>query len=516
MTALKTFLHASRITLAKAKPVGFVRAGGAGAKCLRRTLRWAQCFRRAVVVSTALTLSLCHVAFGADEATRLDLETGASKVLKLKGVTRIAVGNSQIVQVTTVNPREVLIFGKTRGATTVDIWLSDKNRRTYRIFVAPEGLSRIQDEISRLLKNIPQAHSRIVGDKLVIEGEDLNDADQLRIATLAKRYPEVLDFTSQLGWDKMILLDVQVLELPSSRMHELGVRWDPTAQGGVQTGLAWEGGSTALMQRPGEAGLALPFPLPQTAGYLGLNALLSARLAALSKSGEAVVLAQPQLLARSGSTASFLAGGEVPYASVDKDGKSTTTFKKYGVSLNITPHADRNAAIRSRIEIEVSSVDTTITVPGGPALKIRKASTEFNVRSGQTLVLGGFISRERSRDQEGLPGASTIPILGSLFGVKREQERHTELAIFVTPMIVDPRDPSLAARVANAQGVLQESFPAPPKLNTPVIAFDSFEPGAAPNTFGALDQWESVSEAGHPNTSPLSQWEDAPSSASHQ
>lgn len=463
----------------------------------------------------ALTIVWCDATFGAEKPIRVDLETGASTVLKLKGVTRIAVGNSQIVQVTTVNPREVLIFGKTRGSTTVDIWVSDKKRHTYRIFVAPEGLSRIQEEISRLLKNIPQAHSRIAGDKLVIEGEDLNDADQLRIATLAKRYPEVIDFTSQLGWDKMILLDVQVLELPSSRMHELGVRWDPTSQGGVQTGLAWESGSTALIQRPGEAGMAVPFPLPQAAGYLGLNALLSARLAALSKSGEAVVLAQPQLLARSGSTASFLAGGEVPYASVDKDGKSTTTFKKYGVSLNITPHADRNAAIRSRIEIEVSSVDTTITVPGGPALKIRKASTEFNVRSGQTLVLGGFISRERARDQDGLPGLSGIPILGGLFGVKREQERHTELAIFVTPMIVDPRDPSHAARVANAQGVLQESFPAAPTLNTPLNNFEPLELTAPRQTFEALGQWEPDSEKVQPLSNSLSQWEDTPVFAHH-
>jgi len=471
--------------------------------------------RFVLVGITTLTIAWCDVTFSADKPIRLDLETGASTVLKLKGVTRIAVGNSQIVQVTTVNPREVLIFGKTRGSTTVDIWVSDKKRHTYRIFVAPEGLSRIQEEIARLLKNIPQAHSRIAGDKLVIEGEDLNDADQLRIATLAKRYPEVIDFTSQLGWDKMILLDVQVLELPSSRMHELGVRWDPTSQGGLQTGLAWEGGSTSLMQRPGEAGMALPFPLPQAAGYLGLNALLSARLAALSKSGEAVVLAQPQLLARSGSTASFLAGGEVPYASVDKDGKSTTTFKKYGVSLNITPHADRNAAIRSRIEIEVSSVDTTITVPGGPALKIRKASTEFNVRSGQTLVLGGFISRERARDQDGLPGLAGIPVLGGLFGVKREQERHTELAIFVTPMIVDPRDPGLAARVANAQGVLQESFPAAPTLNTPLNHFDSLELNKPRNPFEGLGQWESDSDNVQPTTNPLSQWEDAPAFSQH-
>ena len=430
------------------------------------------------------------------EHQRIDLEMGASTVLKLRGVTRIAVGNSQIVQATVVNMNEVLIFGKTRGATTVDVWISDKKRIGFRVFVAPEGLGRVQEEINRLLTNIPQAQSRIAGDKIVIEGEDLTDADQARIANLAKRYPDVIDFTSQLGWDKMILLDVQVLELPSSRMHELGVRWDPSSRGGMHAGLAWDAGSATVEQRPGEVGLSVPFPLSQTAGYLGLNSLLSARLAALSKAGEAVVLAQPQLLARSGSTASFLAGGEVPYTSVDKDGKSTTTFKKYGVSLNITPHADRNAAIRSRIEIEVSSVDTTISVPSGPALKIRRASTEFNVRSGQTLVLGGFMSRERSTDQDGVPGLAAVPVLGGLFGVKREQERHIELAIFVTPVIVDPQHPALSARVTNRDRVLQNSFPQPPVLNTPVTAS------------GSLQQWEPNPEPSGSLQNGFSQWEE--------
>ena len=432
----------------------------------------------------------------ANEPKRIDIEVGASKVLKLIGVTRIAVGNSQLVQATAVNAREVVFFAKTRGMTTVDIWLSDQTRKSYRIFVLPEGLSRIQEELTRLLKNIPQARSRVVGDKLVIEGEDLTDADQARIANITKRYPEVIDFTSQLGWDKMILLDVQVLELPTARMHELGVRWDPTSQGGLQAGLAREQGATTVLQRPGEAGLAVPFPLTQFAGYVGVNALLSARLSALSKSGEAVVLAQPQLLARSGSTASFLAGGEVPYATVDKDGKASTTFKKYGISLNITPHADRNSAIRSKIEIEVSSVDTTITVPGGPALKIRKASTEFNVRSGQTLVLGGFISRERARDLDGVPGASNVPLFGRLFSVEREQERHTELAIFVTPVIVDPQHPALAARIANANGLLQDSFPDKPKLNAPV------------NEFELSQQWEVDERETGTGRSAFSQWED--------
>ncbi len=411
-------------------------------------------------------------------------------VLNIPNVKRIAVGNSQILQASEINGREIVVFGKSKGATTLDIWVSNGKRISYRIQVAPAGLNRVHREIISLLKSIPNARSAVVGEKIVIEGEDLGDIDQAKIARLAARYPEVIDLTSQIGWDRMVLLDVQVIEIPSSRMQELGVRWDPSGNGGMLAGVAWDAHSSVVGQRPGDPALGVPFPLRQAAGYFGVNALLSARIAALSKSGEAVILAQPQLLARSGSTASFLAGGEVPYASIDKDGKSTTTFKKYGVSLNITPNVDRHSAIRSKIDIEVSSVDTTINVPGGPAMKIRKASTEFNVRSGQTLVLGGFLSREKSADQDGLPGLSKVPVLGSLFGVQREMSRQTELAIFVTPVVVDAEHPEMLARISNGKEILAREFPEPTQLHIPL---GQTRQSLDNPYFGAGSQWDDPS-----------------------
>ena len=117
----------------------------------------------------------------AREATEFTLETGASRVLRHPGVTRIAVGNSLVVQATAVNGREVLVFGKTRGATTIDLWTASGQRVSYVVNVAPEGLRRIHAEISGLLGKIPNARSVIVGDKIVIEGEDIGDADQARI-----------------------------------------------------------------------------------------------------------------------------------------------------------------------------------------------------------------------------------------------------------------------------------------------------------------------------------------------
>lgn len=424
----------------------------------------------------AVLAAVWPLVAGCQEAEPLTLQVGETRVLAAPGVARVAVGDGSVVNAAAADGREVLVFGRAAGSTSLHIWQAGGKRRGYAVQVEPAGMRRIRDELATLLERIPDARSLIVGERIVIEGENLSDADQRRIAALAERYPEVIDFTSRIGWDRMVLLDVQVVELPRSALREWGVRWDGASQGGVAAGLAWERAGSGLSARPGEVPVDARFPAAGAAGYFGINALLSARLDALAQNGDAVVLAQPQLLARSGATANFLAGGEVPYATVDANGNSTTIFKPYGVSLKITPHVERNGTVRSRIEVEVSAVDTTVNAPGGPALSVRRAATEFNMLPGQTLVLGGFLSREQSTDLQRLPGLGDIPILGALFGSRRFQQRETELAIFVTPVLAGPDHPDLAERVARGRQVLDQAFSEPVRLNRPVRAIDARTP----------------------------------------
>jgi pilus assembly protein CpaC len=429
-------------------------------------------------------------------AHELDLEVGESRVLPAAGVRRVAVGNSQVLAAMAADEREVVLFARQEGETSVHLWAGKGPPAAYAVRVLPSGMRRMQAEVGKLLEGMPTARSRQVGGNLVIEGNDLSDDDRARIAALAARYPGILDLTGQVGWDRMVLLDVQVVELPRSRLLEFGVRWDGATQGGLQAGLVWDGGAAAstLASRPGTPPLDAPLPASRS-GYFGANAVLASSLAALAQRGEAVMLAQPQLLARSGSTASFLAGGEVPYSSSDRNGVPNTQFKPYGVSLQITPRIDRDGAIRSRIEVEASSIDASMSLPGGPALRTRRAVTEFNVRSGQTLVLGGFLSREQSIERSGIPVLSDIPLLGSLFSVRKTQQRDTELAIFVTPSIVSNDYAGFEQSVRQGREVLRQAFPEPTRL-TPLPPA-SAQPG-----------WSSPQGAG-------SQWQDeAPSSGS--
>lgn len=423
--------------------------------------------RQVVVSLFALALGLVSEAtWPADQV--IELQVGETHVLSHPGVKRVAIGNSQVIGAIEAEGREVVVFARAEGVSSMHVWTNRGLAKAYELRVVPAGAPRLRAEVEALLARIPGARSTEVGGRILIEGNDLSDDDRLRIAALADRYPTVLDFTGQVGWDHMVQLDVQVVEIPTSRLRELGVNWGTTTQGGINAGLAWDAGSLGRMRRPGEEVIETLGSASAAAGYFGMNALLSSRIALLAQSGEAVMLAQPQLLARSGASATFLAGGEVPYSSTDARGNATTLFKPYGVMLKITPRIDRSGVIRSLIEVEASSVDTALSVPGGPALRTRRASTEFNVRSGDTLVIGGFLSRERDEGTSGLPWLQDMPILGALFSSRRYQLRETELAIFVTPKVLAQAEPAMAERVQRGREVLEAAFPLPPRLGTAV------------------------------------------------
>ncbi|WP_244193872.1 type II and III secretion system protein family protein [Bordetella genomosp. 12] len=374
------------------------------------------------------------------------LEVGQTRVIPAPGLSRIAVGSGQVVQAQAVDGKEVILFARKEGVSSVHVWTAKQGVHAYEVRVMPAGFGHMRAEVESLLASMPQLRLSVVGHQIVIEGSGLSDEHKQRIAALAARYPEVLDLTGDVGWEQMVLLDVQVVEVPRTRLWELGLSWEAgqAAGGGAAHQGPWGG-----------------------VQWLGVQASLGARLQALAQRGEAVFLARPRLLARSGSPASFLAGGEVPYPSADGEGKGTTVFKPYGVALTITPRIDPRGTIRSRIEVEASSIDPTITVPAGPAMRTRRAATEFNLPSGQTLVLGGFLGRERTRQTRGLPWLSELPLVGALFGSRREQARDTELAIFVTPTIVKPGDPALALETIRGSQVLRRAFPEPPAVLSP-------------------------------------------------
>ncbi len=414
-----------------------------------------------------------------EPASEIRLQVGDIKVLPATNLARVAVGDGKIVNAVADADNEIVLFAREPGETVLHIWDKDNHSQQFHVLVRAVGEQRLQQDIQRILSTIGRIRTTQVGEKIIVEGDNLSDADRERLLVLVRHFPQIVDMTSQIGWDQMVLLDVQILELPRNVLQELGVKWN-TNTGGVAMGAVWDSGSARYSSRPGDGPLQIPFRAASPAGYFGLNALLSASLQTLAQQGQAVVLAQPQLMARSGATAEFLAGGEVPYVTTDRNGQNQTVFKPYGVSLHITPRIQKNGNVRSKIDVEVSSVDASMTVNGGPALKTRRTSTEFNVQSGQTLVLAGFISRDQFRNAEKLPGLADVPVLGALFRSSRFQRNETELAIFVRPVVVSADHHDLQARASRSRNIIEETFRTEPILNTPISA----DPPAGSETSG--------------------------------
>lgn len=415
---------------------------------------------------------------GNDVATpEIEMFVGESHVFPAPGVARIAVGNGQVLSANALDDREVIVFANAPGTSSLYIWNADGRHQRIKVNVVLGDTGRIARDVAGFLAHIPGARASVVGDKVIVEGEELSDADREKVAELAKRYPQIINFTDQIGWEPMIMMDVKVVEFPKSALREMGLKWNPA--GGAAIGAIWYPGGRgdtggrqinidAAKPPISAIGGVGPVSLPSSLTIMSaLNLGLNAQLNLLDQDGRATILAEPQLSTRSGYKASFLAGGEFPYSVASVTGV-TIQFKQYGIKLDIEPKVGRNGVIRAVIESEVSSLDGSVSSAAGPALLTRRTKTEFNVRTGETIVLSGLLQRTTSNDIDKVPLLGDIPVLGALFRSKRFQNKETELVVFVTPTSVDARSPGLVERIERTTERLTEQLGQTPYLSNPL------------------------------------------------
>lgn len=398
---------------------------------------------------------------------KTEMYVGEARTFFVPRLARIAVGSSDTLNVTSIEGREVLVFAHQVGISFLTVWDKAGRQATARITVLPANHDSVLRELATFLKSIPKATSTIVGDKVVVDGSDLSDADQQKIAILSQRYPQIVNFANRVGWEQMINLEVTVLELPQSEASQLGAEWSSQTLGGLSLGAASDFVSSrklnaAPREDSAEPPLSTTYPSRGLHGYFGLNALLTSRINLLVTEGKASILARPRLTTRSGSSASFLSGGEIPYEAASATGTPSVQFKQYGVTLDITPVSDpRTRTIRSVIKTEVSDVDASLVTSSGPALLTRRTSSEFNVKEGETMVLSGFRRHAKSTDVRKVPGAGDVPLLGQLFRSTNTVDREMTLLIFVTPTIVEAGKEPVSSEVARALEVIDSSFDQP-------------------------------------------------------
>ena len=302
-------------------------------------------------------------------------------------------------------------------------------------------------EVSTILGDVDGLTIKLVGDNIVLSGEIDIEYEEI-LSTLQGSYPEILDLTRKetlvVRPKRMVLMSIQITEFSTNALESLGIDWGSPSGTGIFNGpggaYAAEIGDQALSvldnpatpsqfsNGPARAGSAF--------GYFGIATEITSRINLAVSSGNAVILASPRLVARSGGTAEFIAGGEIPIEIVTPT-SAAVEFKEFGIILNIEPEVATDGKILARVETEISAVDNSVAVGDTPGFLTRRTSADVSMTAGETLVLSGLVSQEISEDISGLAGLSQIPVLGRLFRSEDFRDRKTELVIFLTPYVYD-------------------------------------------------------------------------------
>lgn len=384
------------------------------------------------------TLAATDAADAADPAA-LQLHMGRQQVLRpAMALSRLAVGDPNVVDVKVLRaagasgaaPAELLLTPKAPGSTTLTAWPSQGGRpRSWQVAV---GAPRLL--LEKRLASVPE-HARAVAELR------LNAPDKAAA---------LIDRAQIAAKSNTVQVDVQVVEFKKTALKRAGINlvsgganehgfsfgmYTPgssTSSGG--TGGSNGGGSTALSS-------AMNLVLGFGKAFNGNG--LSAQLGFLEGNGLARVLAKPTLVAHTGQSASFLAGGEIPIPVPSSSSNNISIrYKEFGVKLQLTPTILSDERIALKVAPEASDLDYTagVTIAGisVPAVVTRRADTMVELADGESFVIGGLVSRATSSSVNKVPLLGDLPIIGPFFKNLNYSQDEKELVIIVTPHLVQP------------------------------------------------------------------------------
>jgi pilus assembly protein CpaC len=404
----------------------------------------------------------------------ITLYVGEAHVINEPGVRRIAVGNGKVLQATALDDRQVLVLPEAPGQSTLLLWGRSGPERSYVFNVLPADTGRLLAEVRAMLGDARRVSARVVGDKILVEGAEVSEEVSARIAEIARRYPQVVNLLPKVGQERMIAMDVKFIEIRREMLENIGVKWGASMQGPSFQVIGDVQRSSAL--RPGGAaqgsGLQIAPRISPFATSLSIASSLGSMINLLVQNGDAVILAEPRLSCRSGGSARFVAGGELPIPVAGALGTSSVGFKEYGIKFDVSPVASDSGLIAARIATEISAINFEVAVRQVPGLTKRRAETDVNLRENETLVIAGLLTEEGARNMDRVAGAAELPVLGALFRSRQFRDRQTELVVFITPRFVEG-----AAMPAAAAAIRTEPVREPTRL-LPDLPTATVEPAA--------------------------------------
>jgi len=417
-----------------------------------------------------ITFFLAIITMAAHAVDSVSMFVGEIKILEVGSIERVAVGNGGLLSTSMLENGQLLLLAEKEGETTVHIWYSDGAESDLKVQIVTNDNARVLQELRTLLSDLSEVEVKQVGERIFITGSLLTSDNEL-LGTIKTAYPQLIDLTRKfdppasalvLPSQKMIYMNVKITEFNTSELSKLGIQWADFINGpsaGV-VGAAATNQVFGAAAFPGTAPsfLATLSPGSTGLGYFGIASQIVSRINLLVSTGDAVILAEPKLSARSGGKAEFLAGGEIPVVSAAGLGSTNVEYKEFGIKLEIEPVVDSLDNIMARIATEVSAVNQATPIGGDapPAFVTRKTSTEISMKDNETLVLSGLIDRSIGNSVDKFPFLGDIPILGALFRSTDWNNSLTELVIFVTPTVYDANSELNQERVRRREQLIEQ------------------------------------------------------------
>jgi pilus assembly protein CpaC len=416
-----------------------------------------------------------------DQANDLSVTVGKSALVDFtKPVVRVAIGMGEIAEATAVSPTEVMVNGKVAGNTSLIVWEQGGERQFFNVTVHTSHAA-MDDNLNALRRELrvalPGQNVNVVTENnlVFLRGtvNDLASSDRaIQIASSAGKVVNLLYVTVPPP-PQQILLKVRFASVDRNSSNQLGLNLFSTGAtntlGTVTTG-QFSPPSVSLPSGTNSVAATVSNALNIFLFRPDLN--LGATIEAMEAQGLAQTLAEPNIIAEDGKQASFLAGGEYPYPTVQGTaggvgGAITIAFKEFGVRLNFIPTITPRGTIRLQVAPEVSALDfsNAVTISGftEPAITVRRVKTEVELNEGQSFAIGGLLDNRETQTFTKIPFIGSVPILGKLFQSIQRNHTNTELIVIVTPEIVAP--------IPAGQPLPQLNFPQkflPPNSNIPM------------------------------------------------
>ncbi|RWB36386.1 MAG: type II and III secretion system protein family protein [Mesorhizobium sp.] len=370
----------------------------------------------------------------------VDLPVGQGRLLRFnEPVESVLIADTTIADLQVVSPGMVYVFGLKPGLTNLIAITADERVEASAQFRVTPYVTPANEAKYAMQPN-SATNLSIFGTRIVATGEargveEATDVDNIARTFSPPEQPPLNNMTVQ--GSQQVNIRVRFAEVSRTELQSYGVDWSVGYRsGGFEFNMFQDNG---VPSGTGNFGLNMD----QTHG-INFDILIEA----LQRNGIVKILAEPNLTAMTGQTASFLAGGEIPVPIPQGTDVVTVQYKPFGVSLGFTPTLIGRNRIALHVQPEVSSLSEAGSVSANgfamPSFVVRRADTTVEVASGQTFAIAGLFQQRTSRNLEKFPVLGDVPVLGPLFQSQRFQREETELVILITPYLVEPVRDSLA------------------------------------------------------------------------